>query len=43
MKIKPNLETFIHLAVIILCLIAMSLVAASQATFKDTKIVYQGF
>lgn len=43
MKIKPNLESGIYLAVIILCLITMLLVASADDQFKDIKIVYQAF
>jgi hypothetical protein len=43
MKNKPNLESCIFLMVVVLCLIAMVLVAASTHQFSDTKIVYQGF
>lgn len=43
MKIKPNLESCVYLAVIILCLAALLLVAFSNDQFKDTKIVYQAF
>jgi hypothetical protein len=43
MKIKPGLESCVHIAVIILCLAALLLVACSNDEFRDTKIVYQGF
>jgi hypothetical protein len=43
MKIKPNLETFIYVVVIILCLATLSLVVISGKQFSDTKNVYQGF
>ena len=43
MKIKPNLESGVYLAVIILGLIVMLLVVASDDQFKDIKIVYQAF
>ena len=43
MKIKPNLESCVYLAVILLCLVTLSLVAISNAQFGDTKNVYQGF
>jgi hypothetical protein len=43
MKLKPNLESFVYLAVITLSLIALVLVASSPEQFKDTKVVYQAF
>jgi hypothetical protein len=43
MKIKPNLESCVYAAVIILCLITMLLVLSSGDQFTDTKIVYQAF
>jgi hypothetical protein len=43
MKIKPNLESTIYLAVIVLCLITLLLVVSSGDLFRDTKVVYQAF
>ena len=43
MKIKPNFETGVYLAVIILCLIILLLVVASDDQFKGVKIIYQAF
>lgn len=43
MKIKPNLESGIYLAVIILCLFVLVLVVSSEEQFRDLKIVYQAF
>jgi hypothetical protein len=43
MKIKPNLESCVCVAVVVLCLAALLLAAFSYDQFRDTKIVYQAF
>ena len=43
MKIKPTLELFVCVAVVVLCLAALALVAASPGQFNNAKVVYQGF
>jgi hypothetical protein len=43
MKLKPNLESLIYFAVIVLCLASLVLVVAAAAQFSGTKLVYQAF
>ena len=43
MKNKANLEPCVYVVVIVLCLIAMFLVATSGDLFSDTKVVYRVF
>ncbi len=43
MKSKPNLESCVCMAVVVLCLAALLLVALSNGQFADTKVVYQAF
>ena len=43
MNQKILIDRLIYGAVIIVSLIALALVAASQAQFASTKLVYQGF
>ena len=40
---KLNLERLLYAAVIVLCVIALALVAFSQSLETATQVVYQGF
>jgi len=43
MKRKPNLETIVYVAVVIVCLAVVALIVLSRFQFANVRPVYQGF